>query len=126
MLPDFMAIHTRLNQMVNWGKIRFMNNLKKQIILLIFLVTVVFWSGAGRAEYRVFQYLVKSKHFIPRDNRPYMVTSTFDPVTYLAYHGGESSLHIELLRTWMCYGDTSLKKYCNPPRIIKTIPPQNL
>ena len=103
-----------------------MNNLKKQIILLLFLFIVVLWSHEGKSEYRVFQYLVKSRHLLPRDNRPYMVTSTFDPVTYLAYHGGESSLKIELLRSWMCYGDTSQKKFCNPPRKQKSLPPENL
>ncbi|RLA65863.1 MAG: hypothetical protein DRQ89_00495 [Epsilonproteobacteria bacterium] len=103
-----------------------MNNLKKQIILLLFLCGIVFWSQAGRAEYRVFQYLVKSRYFIPRNNMPYIVTSTFDPVTYLAYNGGESSLNIELLRSWMCYGDTSYKRYCNPPRKLKLSPPEKL
>lgn len=112
--------------MVNYGKIDFMNNLKKQIILLLFLFCVVFWAQAGRAEYRVFQYLVKSKYFLPRNNNPYIVTSTFDPVTYLAYHGGESSLNIELLRSWMCYGNTSKRKFCNPPRKNKLPSPEKL
>jgi len=112
--------------MVNSGKIRNMNNLKKQIILLLFLFTVVFWSQAGRTEYRVFQYLVRSKYFQPRENGPYIVTSTFDPTTYISYHGGESSLQVELLRSWMCYGDTSKKKYCHPPRKIEQVSPEKL
>ncbi|TDJ07187.1 MAG: hypothetical protein E2O68_03910 [Deltaproteobacteria bacterium] len=103
-----------------------MNNFRKQIILLLFLFGIVLWPRAGKSEYRVFQYLVKSRYFIPRDNRPYIVTSTFNPVTYLAYHGGESSLKIELLRSWMCLGNTAGKKYCNPPRKIQQLSPQNL
>lgn len=67
------------------------------------------------AEYRVYQYYIKAKHPYGVDQEPYLVTSTLSPQGYLAYHGGGASLQIDLLRTWMCYGDTSYKETCAPP-----------
>ena len=50
------------------------------------------------------------------DQQAYMVTSSMDPVTYTAYHGGMSAIKVELLRSWMCHGFTGgSKNYCNPP-----------
>jgi hypothetical protein len=67
------------------------------------------------AEYRVYQYHIKSRNIYSFDQKSYIVTSNLDPVSYLAYHGGEGSLKIDLLRTWVCYGQTSGRNYCNPP-----------
>lgn len=64
------------------------------------------WSLQAAAEYRVYQYYVKSRYKLNYDQQGYQVTSTLDPVSYLAYHGGHESLKIDLLRTWVCPGDT--------------------
>jgi len=63
-----------------------------------------------QAEYRVFQYYVKSRLKLPTDQRGYLVTSTLDPVSYLSYHGGSSSIKVDLLRSWMCKGHTGYQK----------------
>lgn len=74
----------------------------------IFAYTIVLLATQNaQAEYRVYQYLVKSK------NTQYMVSaaqarpvlSTLNPVAYRAYHGG-SSIDLTLMRTWMCPGYT--------------------
>ena len=83
----------------------------KKSILFIF----AFLSIHTSAEYRVFQYHIKSKNIYSFDQKSYIVTSNLDPVSYLAYHGGEGSLKIDLLRTWVCYGQTSGRNYCKPP-----------
>jgi hypothetical protein len=59
------------------------------------------------AEYRVYQYLVKT-------NDPYAVAtkapaeyvrSTLNPAMYQSYNGG-SKISVDLLRTWICPGYT--------------------
>ena len=65
----------------------------------------------------MYQYLVK-----PR-NASVMVTqvqakpirSTLNPVAFLSYNGGKSSVDITLMRTWMCPGSTARKDYCIHP-----------
>jgi hypothetical protein len=72
--------------------------------LVIFALVLI--SAETKGEYRVYQYYVKSKIQLPVDNKGYLVTSTLDPVSYLSYHGGNSSLRVDLLRSWMCKGHT--------------------
>lgn len=86
--------------------------IKKILLCLVLSCTVL----SIQAEYRVYQYHIKAKNIFGFDQKSYIVVSSYDPVTYLAYHGGEESLKIDLLRTWVCYGQTSgNKKYCSPP-----------
>lgn len=82
---------------------------------LIILFLTLSFSVNIMAEYRVYQYHIKSRNNYSFDQKSYIITSNLDPVSYLAYHGGEGSLKIDLLRTWVCYGQTSGKNYCNPP-----------
>ncbi|WP_164848426.1 hypothetical protein [Halobacteriovorax sp. HLS] len=71
---------------------------------------------AINAEYRVYQYYVKSRIQLPVDNKGYLVTSTLDPVSYLSYHGGNSSIRVDMLRSWMCKGHTgNFQTPCNGP-----------
>ena len=50
------------------------------------------------------------------DNQPYIVTSTLNPVSYVAYNGGSSSIKVDLLKSWRCLGDTSqFKNLCRSP-----------
>ena len=70
----------------------------------------------AEAEYRVYQYFVKSKFNLPQDKEGHLVTSTLDPVSYIAYHGGLQSIEIDLLRTWVCKGHTGyFKNFCESP-----------
>jgi len=66
----------------------------------------------AQAEYRVYQYYVRTK--IANLNSPpaTLVTSTLDPKSYAAYNGGSSSIEVNLLRSWVCLGDTSKKPIC--------------
>jgi hypothetical protein len=75
-------------------------------IKLLLLLATIFAHTAIHAEYRVYQYYVKSKLQQPIDTNSYLVTSTLDPVSYLSYHGGNSSIRVDLLRSWMCKGHT--------------------
>lgn len=73
-------------------------------------------SLIANAEYRVYQYYVRPKFAMPGESKNYLVTSTLDPTSYLAYHGGSESLQLELLRSWMCKGHTgSGKAFCDAP-----------
>jgi len=67
------------------------------------------------AEYRVFQYDVKSKYELPWEKKSYIVTSTLDPVSYVSYHGGDEAISVNLIQTWTCKGNTAGRDYCNSP-----------
>ena len=73
----------------------------------LFWIVPIFLVGSTiHAEYRVYQYIVRSNTEINKDTQPYIVTSTLDPISYLSYHGGDSLLNVDLMRTWMCKGYT--------------------
>ena len=42
-----------------------------------------------------------------------LVTSTLNPLAYIAYHGGKESVEVNLLRSWQCMGDTSNSPVCS-------------
>lgn len=68
------------------------------------------------AEYRVYQYYTRSKNVFIQDNPSYIVTSSLNPVAYVAYNGGSSNIEVDLIRTWMCPGNTGFNKdYCPSP-----------
>ena len=70
------------------------------------LILLVLSPLLAQAEYRVYQYVVKSRLKAPHAEKGYVVTSSLDPVSYVAYHGGDSSIKVDLVRTWMCKGYT--------------------
>lgn len=82
---------------------------------IIFFIITIFFSMNIYSEYRVYQYHIKARHPSSVSQEPYLITSTLSPTSYLAYHGGQQSLEIDLLRSWMCYGNTSYEKTCPPP-----------
>lgn len=89
----------------------------KSIILKALLLSgFMFFIGQSFAEYRVYQYYVKSKFPKQQDSKAYLVTSALAPHSYIAYHGGESSVQASLVRTWICPGHTGhFKEFCKSP-----------
>ena len=80
--------------------------------VILFVIT----PHISYAEYRVYQYYVKSRLQNSRDNEAHLVTSTLDPISYLSYHGGRNSIKVDLIRTWICPGFTGMfKKICDGP-----------
>ncbi len=77
--------------------------------------------SSAYAEYRVYQYYVKANNDLPYDAQSYMTLSTFDPVSFVAYHGGRESIKVDLLNTWMCKGNTAGQDLCPSP--YETVPP---
>ena len=92
---------------------------------IFFLSFLTFTSSL--AEYRVYQYYVRSTTLSPRDKNSYMVTSALHPVAYQAYHGGAQSLRVDLLNSWMCFGSTSQRPICPSPleELQKKLAPEN-
>lgn len=82
---------------------------------MLLLLTTLTLSNALLAEYRVYQYYVRAKYPMTQDQQAYLATSTLDPVSYTAYHGGGESIEVDLLRTWICLGNTSRAQYCPAP-----------
>jgi hypothetical protein len=83
--------------------------------ILTTTILLAFITSAN-AEYRVYQYIVKNniEHIdSPKNN---LITSTLDPTSYLAYNGGNTLVSVDLLRTWMCPGNTGLRQAtCESP-----------
>lgn len=86
----------------------------RSIIHITLLLTFFLIMTNAMAEYRAYQYMVQSKY--SDDNaKAYMVTSSLDPVSYVSYHGGSDSISVNLLRTWMCPGNTGNWQTCPAP-----------
>jgi len=70
-----------------------------------------FYSQSTFAEYRAYQYIVKSTDQFALANgaQAQIITSTLNPAMFKSYHGG-SFLTVELLRTWICPGYTGGRK----------------
>ena len=89
---------------------------KKSIKVSVFLLGYML-SFTGMAEYRAYQYIIKSK--IRSESAEYrtsskIINSTLNPVSFIAYNGGFEIIEIDLINSWMCPGNTSKKKICNP------------
>ena len=82
--------------------------------MLIHIFSSIFLSLVVSAEYRVYQYMVAPKD-PGRAPSSHVITSTLDPVSYIAYHGGNDALRVDLLKTWMCKGHTGKKDICSDP-----------
>lgn len=78
---------------------------------------ILTFSFSAAAEYRAYQYLVKSNDAFAvatKSNAQYIV-STLNPQMYQSYHGG-SRVSVDLLRTWMCPGYTGKRlPVCSHP-----------
>ena len=70
------------------------------------------FSSASLSEYRVYQYYVRSKIQNIAPIKAELVTSTLNPISYMAYHGGKDSIEVNLLRSWQCMGNTSKESVC--------------
>lgn len=78
-------------------------------------IFILFLMNSAIAEYRVYQYIIKNKINTQRVGKPLITTSTLDPISFVAYNGGSKSVEIDLLRTWMCPGNTKKKDLCKSP-----------
>lgn len=86
-----------------------------RVCLFIFLIFAAY-SNLAFAEYRVYQYSVRTVLEKPQDNQSYTVVSTLNPVAYQAYHGGADSINLDIVRTWTCAGHTGNgKDICESP-----------
>lgn len=74
--------------------------IKTALFALTLLLSLI--PLGANAEYRVFQYWVKTKS----REKAELITTSLDPKAYLAYYGNEKETSINLMRSWICYGDT--------------------
>lgn len=78
---------------------------------------LLFFNTGVQAEYRAYQYLVKSNdpYAVATNAKAQYMVSTLNPSVFKSYHGG-SYLTVDLLRTWMCPGYTGRgQKVCDHP-----------
>jgi len=71
------------------------------------LALILTYSLPALAEYRAYQYLVKSNDPYAVANRApaQYIVSTLNPQNFKSFHGG-SFVSVDLLRTWICPGYT--------------------
>jgi len=86
--------------------------MKKLIILSLFNLLII---SAVQAEYRVYQYVMKNKLETNDLKEGTLISSTLNPRAFLAYNGGHSLISIDILRTWICPGNTSKQDICPSP-----------
>jgi hypothetical protein len=87
------------------------------LINVSLLITLLMISTSAFAEYRVYQYIVKSNdpYAVATKARAQYIVSTLNPQMYQSYHGG-SFVTVDLLRTWICPGYTGRgQKICDHP-----------
>jgi hypothetical protein len=83
----------------------------------LLISTLLFLPLFASAEYRAYQYLVKSNdpYAVATKARAQYIISTLNPKMYKSYHGG-SFVSVDLLRTWICPGYTgNRQKVCDHP-----------
>lgn len=78
----------------------------------LFTFTALIFTSQVFGEYRVYQYYVRSKIQNITSVPSEVVTSTLNPLAYIAYHGGHESIEVNLLRSWQCMGNTSRQPLC--------------
>lgn len=61
----------------------------------------------------MYQYYVRPKIQNITAVAAELETSTLNPIAYVAYHGGQESVEVNLLRSWQCMGNTSHKVVCS-------------
>ena len=96
----------------------------KVIKLNLFIFTLLNCKLA-LSEYRVYQYYVRPKIQNITIVASELVTSTLNPLAYVAYHGGKESVEVNLLRSWQCMGNTSNSPVCtiSDGKELKILPP---
>lgn len=75
--------------------------------LLFTSLATLLCSAHAVAEYRAYQYLVKTNdpYAVATKAQAQYIVSTLNPQMYKSYHGG-SHVTVDLLRTWICPGYT--------------------
>jgi len=88
--------------------------------LIKIICSTLLFSVISNADVRVYQYLVFNNNPQLKSENEIIVTSSLNPRAYVAYHGGDRNVSVDLLRTWMCFGHQSKKSLCKSP--YSTIP----
>ena len=89
----------------------------KRNLINLFLLALIIVSEDSLAEYRAYQYMVKTTdpYAVATNAKAQYTISTLNPQMYKSYHGG-SFITVDLLRTWICPGYTGRgQKICDHP-----------
>ena len=87
-------------------------------------VAALTWPGAARAEYRAYELEVTDTLDCKLNKREKCrasrIVTSMSPDLYAQSNGGEERIGVQMVATWMCYGDTSgYREVCPRP------PPRN-
>lgn len=80
------------------------------------MVFIFLTSLPALAEYRAYQYLVKTndQYAVANKAQAQYVTTSMNPQTFKSFHGG-SYVSVDMLRTWICPGYTGKQVVCEHP-----------
>ena len=88
------------------------------------LILAVLLCGHAEAAYRVYQLKITTYDYYGKKvGKPRVILSTLDYLQYEHYHGGYRRMHVQMLDTWYCPGDTrNFRPYCPKPRVVERAP----
>lgn len=86
--------------------------MRKESTKLIFLILLI--STQAIAEYRVYQYSIDYLDTNNQIEKNVIISTTLNKTAYKTYYGINQQ-NIQLLRTWICPGNTSQKLICLSP-----------
>ena len=75
-----------------------------------FIFYLLICSFSAFAEYRAYQYIINNDN----KEKSNIIITTYDPVTLKSYNI-TPHLNYELIRTWICPGNTASKDTCPSP-----------
>ncbi|MBI3992114.1 MAG: hypothetical protein HY342_02480 [Candidatus Lambdaproteobacteria bacterium] len=82
--------------------------------LLAGVLACAAWAAPALAEYRAYELEVIDKVECKLNERKtcerFRLNTAMAPDTYARMHGGNVRIGVQLMATWMCYGDTSYYK----------------
>lgn len=82
----------------------------------LLVVCCSIFSVVAEGSYRVYQLRLRHYDQVGKKKINRVLLTSMDPMQYQSFHKGPLAMQVEMLDTWYCPGDTSLKKYCNKPK----------
>lgn len=85
-------------------------------------MVLVLFSLSAQGAFRVYKHRVIHYDAFGNVVKKETVVTTLDYLQYEHYHSGYRWARVEMVDTWYCPGDTSRRKYCDPPKSQNRIP----
>lgn len=88
--------------------------MRKESTKAALFLSITLMPSLASAEYRVYQYSIDYLNIDNQIEKNVIISSTLDAKAYKSYYGIKQQ-NIQLLRTWICPGNTSQRAICLSP-----------